>query len=342
MTDTQTPALTPENDVILQVKDLQVEYRTDDATIYAVNGVDLTVRRNMTVGLVGETGAGKTTTALSIMNLIPDQVGVITGGAIELEGKDVLSMDDSEMNAIRGKDVAMIFQDPMTALNPVFTVGDQIAETLMIHEHLDKKEALEKAGRMLETVGIPAERAKEYPSQFSGGMKQRVVIAIGLACNPKLLIADESTTALDVTIQAQVLEIMQDLKETYKMGLIMITHDLGIVAEICDEVAVMYAGRIVEYGTLEDVFEHTLHPYTEGLFNSLPNINDRRHQLTPIPGLMPDPSKLPEGCAFAPRCRYATDACRAKQPQKRWVSSTHYVACSAYDDPAFHIERKEG
>ena len=342
MTDTQTPALTPENDVILQVKDLQVEYRTDDATIYAGNGVDLTVRRNMTVGLVGETGAGKTTTALSIMNLIPDQVGVITGGAIELEGKDVLSMDDSEMNAIRGKDVAMIFQDPMTALNPVFTVGDQIAETLMIHEHLDKKEALEKAGRMLETVGIPAERAKEYPSQFSGGMKQRVVIAIGLACNPKLLIADEPTTALDVTIQAQVLEIMQDLKETYKMGLIMITHDLGIVAEICDEVAVMYAGRIVEYGTLEDVFEHTLHPYTEGLFNSLPNINDRRHQLTPIPGLMPDPSKLPEGCAFAPRCRYATDACRAKQPQKRWVSSTHYVACSAYDDPAFHIERKEG
>ena len=342
MTDTQTPALTPENDVILQVKDLQVEYRTDDATIYAVNGVDLTVRRNMTVGLVGETGAGKTTTALSIMNLIPDQVGVITGGAIELEGKDVLSMDDSEMNAIRGKDVAMIFQDPMTALNPVFTVGDQIAETLMIHEHLDKKESLEKAGRMLETVGIPAERAKEYPSQFSGGMKQRVVIAIGLACNPKLLIADEPTTALDVTIQAQVLEIMQDLKETYKMGLIMITHDLGIVAEICDEVAVMYAGRIVEYGTLEDVFEHTLHPYTEGLFNSLPNINDRRHQLTPIPGLMPDPSKLPEGCAFAPRCRYATDACRAKQPQKRWVSSTHYVACSAYDDPAFHIERKEG
>ena len=319
-----------------------MEYRTDDATIYAVNGVDLTVRRNMTVGLVGETGAGKTTTALSIMNLIPDQVGVITGGAIELEGKDVLSMDDSEMNAIRGKDVAMIFQDPMTALNPVFTVGDQIAETLMIHEHLDKKEALEKAGRMLETVGIPAERAKEYPSQFSGGMKQRVVIAIGLACNPKLLIADEPTTALDVTIQAQVLEIMQDLKETYKMGLIMITHDLGIVAEICDEVAVMYAGRIVEYGTLEDVFEHTLHPYTEGLFNSLPNINDRRHQLTPIPGLMPDPSKLPEGCAFAPRCRYATDACRAKQPQKRWVSSTHYVACSAYDDPAFHIERKEG
>ena len=342
MTDTQTPALTPENDVILQVKDLQVEYRTDDATIYAVNGVDLTVRRNMTVGLVGETGAGKTTTALSIMNLIPDQVGVITGGAIELEGKDVLSMDDSEMNAIRGKDVAMIFQDPMTALNPVFTVGDQIAETLMIHEHLDKKEALEKADRMLETVGIPAERAKEYPSQFSGGMKQRVVIAIGLACNPKLLIADEPTTALDVTIQAQVLEIMQDLKETYKMGLIMITHDLGIVAEICDEVAVMYAGRIVEYGTLEDVFEHTLHPYTEGRFKSLPDINDRRHQLTPIPGLMPDPSKLPEGCAFAPRCRYATDACRAKQPQKRWVSSTHYVACSAYDDPAFHIERKEG
>ena len=342
MTDKQTPAAMPKNDVILQVKDLQVEYRTDEATIYAVNGIDLQVRRNMTLGLVGETGAGKTTTALSIMNLIPDQVGVITGGSIELEGKDVLTLPDSDMNAIRGKDVAMIFQDPMTALNPVFTVGDQIAETLMIHEKLDKKEALEKAGQMLETVGIPAERAKEYPSQFSGGMKQRVVIAIGLACNPKLLIADEPTTALDVTIQAQVLEIMQNLKETYQMGLIMITHDLGIVAEICDEVAVMYAGRIVEYGTLEDVFEHTLHPYTEGLFNSLPNINDRRHKLTPIPGLMPDPSKLPQGCAFAPRCRYATEACRAEQPEKRWVSSTHYVACSAYNDPAFHIERKEG
>ena len=331
MTDTQTPALTPENDVILQVKDLQVEYRTDDATIYAVNGVDLTVRRNMTVGLVGETGAGKTTTALSIMNLIPDQVGVITGGAIELEGKDVLSMDDSEMNAIRGKDVAMIFQDPMTALNPVFTVGDQIAETLMIHEHLDKKEALEKAGRMLETVGIPAERAKEYPSQFSGGMKQRVVIAIGLACNPKLLIADEPTTALDVTIQAQVLEIMQDLKETYKMGLIMITHDLGIVAQTCDLVAVMYAGEIIEYGTVEQIFTGDKHhPYTVGLFNSIPNLELDERRLHPIDGMMPDPTNLPEGCAFSPRCPHATEHCRQCHPEQYDVNGLR-IRCFLYN-----------
>ena len=327
---------------LLEIKNLRIHYTTDESTVQAVNGIDLAIAPGEALGLVGETGAGKTTTALGILRLVPSPPGKIVEGEIRYQGEDLLKKSEHQMRTIRGNQISMIFQDPMTALNPVFTVGDQIAETLMIHEHLDKKEALEKAGRMLETVGIPAERAKEYPSQFSGGMKQRVVIAIGLACNPKLLIADEPTTALDVTIQAQVLEIMQDLKETYKMGLIMITHDLGIVAEICDEVAVMYAGRIVEYGTLEDVFEHTLHPYTEGLFNSLPNINDRRHQLTPIPGLMPDPSKLPEGCAFAPRCRYATDACRAKQPQKRWGSSTHYVACSAYDDPAFHIERKEG
>ncbi len=329
-----------QEDVVLQVEDLHVEYHTDDAIVYAVNGIDLAVRRNMTLGLVGETGAGKTTTALSIMNLIPDQVGIITGGTITLEGKKTLELSDEEMNCIRGKEVAMIFQDPMTALNPVTTVGDQIAEALMIHEGLDKAAAAEKAGKMLEVVGIPAERANEYPHQFSGGMKQRVVIAIGLSCNPKVLIADEPTTALDVTIQAQVLEIMQELKEKYQMSLIMITHDLGIVAEICDEVSVMYAGSIVEHGTLEDVFEKTLHPYTEGLFNSLPDINDRGRKLTPIPGLMPDPSNLPQGCAFAPRCRYATEACQQAVPKKRWVSDTHYVACTAYDDPAFHIERK--
>ena len=328
------------DDIVLQVEDLRVEYHTDESLVKAVNGIDLTVRRNQTLGLVGETGAGKTTTALSIMNLVPDQVGVIAGGSITLEGKKTLEMSDEEMNHIRGKDVAMIFQDPMTALNPVTTVGDQIAEALRIHEGLDKKAAAEKAGKMLEVVGIPAERANEYPHQFSGGMKQRVVIAIGLSCNPKLLIADEPTTALDVTIQAQVLEIMQELKEKYQMSMIMITHDLGIVAEICDEVSVMYAGRIVEHGTLEDVFEHTKHPYTEGLFNSLPDINDRTRKLTPIPGLMPDPANLPEGCAFAPRCRYATEACTKAVPQKRWISDTHYVACSAYDDPAFHIERK--
>ena len=243
------------------------------------------------------------------------------------------------MDEVRGKDVSMIFQDPMTALNPVFTVGEQIAESLQLHEGLDKNAAMERAKQMLELVGIPGERANEYPHQFSGGMKQRVVIAIALACNPKLLIADEPTTALDVTIQAQVLELMSELKEKYDTSMIMITHDLGIVAEVCDTVAVMYAGRIVEHGTLEDVFNHTLHPYTEGLFNSLPNIKNRTAMLKPIKGLMPDPTDLPKGCAFAPRCDYATPACFERQPELQQASPTHQFACLAYEQPGFHIKR---
>lgn len=327
-------------DIVLNIQNLKVEYHTDERTIYAVNGIDIAIPRNSTLGLVGETGAGKTTTAMSIMRLISDQFGVVNADAIELNGRNLLELKDKEMNQIRGKEVAMIFQDPMTALDPVYPVGEQIAEALVLHENLSKSEALEKAGDMLEVVGIPRTRAGEYPHQFSGGMKQRVVIAIALACNPELLIADEPTTALDVTIQAQVLETMQDLKEKCQMAMIMITHDLGIVAEVCDNVAVMYAGRIIEQGTLEDVFNHTLHPYTEGLFNSLPNINDRRQKLIPIPGLMPDPSIIPEGCPFAPRCRYATEACHARQPEKTWVSDTHFVECLRYEEPDFHIERK--
>ena len=229
----------------------------------------------------------------------------------------------------------------MTALNPVFTVGDQIAESLELHEKMNHEEALKKAGDMLEMVGIPRSREKEYPHQFSGGMKQRVVIAIALACNPKLLIADEPTTALDVTIQAQVLELMGDLKEKYDTSIIMITHDLGIVAEVCDEVAVMYAGRIVEQGTLEDVFNQTMHPYTEGLFNSLPNIKDRKAMLKPIHGLMPDPVSLPPGCAFAPRCNYATEACTQRIPELKDVSNTHKVACLGYEQKGFCIERRK-
>ena len=234
----------------------------------------------------------------------------------------------------------MIFQDPMTALNPVFTVGEQIAESIEIHEHLHKEQAMEKAGDMLEMVGIPRQRANEYPHQFSGGMKQRVVIAIALACNPKLLIADEPTTALDVTIQAQVLELMNELKEKYNTSMIMITHDLGIVAEVCDDVAVMYAGRIVEKGSLEEVYGQTRHPYTEGLFNSLPNIKDRKGMLKPIHGLMPDPTNLPKGCAFAPRCNYATEECTKGVPELHCVGGTHEVACRRYEsDPSFMIER---
>ena len=329
-----------EKDLILDVKNLVVRYETEDGIVKAVNGLNLQIERGKAIGLVGETGAGKTTTALSLLRLIPEPPGVEECDRMELNGLDMLSLSVKELETVRGKDISMIFQDPMTALNPVFTVGDQIAESIHIHEEVSYLEAQKLAVGMLELVGIPGERANEYPHQFSGGMMQRVVIAIALACHPKLLIADEPTTALDVTIQAQVLELMKDLRKQYKTSLIMITHDLGIVAEVCDEVAVMYSGNIVEQGTLEDIFNRTKHPYTEGLFNSLPNINDRRSMLTPIKGLMPDPTDLPIGCPFHPRCSYVDEGCT--QPQKiKKISETHYVRCSAYDRPGFHIDRKE-
>ena len=326
-----------EHDEVLRIEGLNVYYETDEGTAKAVNDLDLVVRRGKTVGLVGESGSGKTTTALSILRLVPDPPGVIESGKITLDGMDIFSLTEGEMDMVRGSRVSMIFQDPMTALNPLMTVGDQIAETLRIHEGLSKEEAEQKACEMLKMVGIPAERAKEYPHQFSGGMKQRVVIAIAFACQPKLLIADEPTTALDVTIQAQILREMQELKEQHDMSMIMITHDLGIVAQICDEVAVIYAGRIVEYGDIREVFKNTKHPYTKGLFDSLPRINDDRDMLVPIPGMMPDPMELPEGCSFAPRCKYATDKCRQKLPNKTHFGENHYVACCAYEDPDFTL-----
>ena len=326
-------------DLILDIKDLVIHYETDDGTVEAVNGLDIQLEYGMTLGLVGETGSGKTTTALSILRLVPDPPGVIKNGSITLDGKDILNLPQKDLESIRGNLVSMIFQDPMTSLNPVLTVGEQIAEVIGLHENISEKEAADKAGQMLEVVGIPKERYGEYPHQFSGGMKQRVVIAMALACNPKLLIADEPTTALDVTIQAQVLETMKELREKFGSAMIMITHDLGIIAEVCDEVSVVYAGQIVEHGTLEDVFERTLHPYTEGLFGSLPNIEERRHRLQPIPGLMPDPTDLPKGCCFAPRCKYCTEACTKARPEMKWVSDTHYVRCSRYDEPGFKIER---
>lgn len=328
------------NDLVLDIENLSVRFATEDGVVNAVNGLDLRIEKGKAIGLVGETGAGKTTTALSILRLVPDPPGVVDCDKLEVNGQDILSMSAKELEKVRGKEVSMIFQDPMTALNPVFTVGDQIAESISIHENISMVEAQKLAVGMLELVGIPGERAGDYPHQFSGGMKQRVVIAIALACHPQLLIADEPTTALDVTIQAQVLDLMKNLRKQYQTSLIMITHDLGIVAEICDEVAVMYAGNVVEQGTLEDVFNHTMHPYTEGLFNSLPNVNDRKSKLKPIPGLMPDPTALPEGCPFHPRCQYATEACKQVQ-EKRYVSGTHFIRCCAYDRPGFHIERKE-
>ncbi|MCQ2565635.1 MAG: ABC transporter ATP-binding protein [Clostridia bacterium] len=327
-------------DKVLDVKNLAVRFETEDGVVRAVNGLDLELGKGRSIGLVGETGAGKTTTALALLRLVPDPPGVVECEKLELDGKDILTMSAKELESVRGNDISMIFQDPMTALNPVFTVGEQIAESILLHENVTKVESMKRAMEMLELVGIPAERAYDYPHEFSGGMKQRVVIAIALACHPQLLIADEPTTALDVTIQAQVLDLMRRLREQYQTSLIMITHDLGIVAEVCDEVAVMYAGNIVEKGTLEDGFNHTKHPYTEGLFNSLPNINDRKAMLTPIKGLMPDPTHLPEGCPFEPRCPYAGEDC--KQPQSvRSFNETHTVRCSAYDRPGFHIERKE-
>ena len=330
-------------DLVLDIKDLVVHYETEDSDVHAVNGIDISIGKQRTLGLVGETGAGKTTTALSIMNLVPDPPGVIKSGSITLEGKDVLKMSDAELEAMRGNDVAMIFQDPMTALNPVMTVGEQIAESLELHQNLKPEEALEKAKEMLKLVGMAEARATDYPHQFSGGMKQRVVIAIALACSPKLLIADEPTTALDVTIQAQVLELMKDLINNRDMSMLMITHSLGIVAEICDDMAVMYAGRIVEKGTVDDVFNNMRHPYTEGLFNSLPNLKEQGEMLEPIKGLMPDPADLPPGCTFAPRCPYATEACSAAVPELQSVdgSSTHFVACHAYARPGFALRRNQ-
>jgi len=323
----------------LEIKDLAIRFDTDTSVVYAVNGVNLKLKRKSTLGLVGETGAGKTTTVLSLLNLVPDPPGVITGGEIYVNGRNVREMSGAELEAMRGKEISMIFQDPMTALNPVMTVGDQIAESIYLHEDVTKEESMELAKKMLETVGISGDRAGDYPHQFSGGMKQCGGIAIALACHPSILIADEPTTALDVTIQAQVLDMMRDLKEKYQTSMIMITHDLGIVAETCDEVAVMYAGRIVEQGTLDDIFNHTKHPYTEGLFNSLPNMNDKNAKLTPIKGLTPNPTIKYPGCVFAERCPYATEKCTATYPEEKWVTSTHMVACSAYEDPEFHIKR---
>ncbi len=312
---------------LLEIKDLEVKFHTMDAHISAVNGVSLTVDAGETLGLVGETGAGKTTTALSILNLIQSPPGKIENGEILFEGKDILKMSDEELHDIRGSAISMIFQDPMTALNPIFRVEDQIAEVIKIHEKLPKQQAVEKARTMLEFVGIPADRGVEYPHQFSGGMKQRVVIAMALACSPKLLIADEPTTALDVTIQAQVLDMMTDLKAKLDSAMILITHDLGVVAETCDKVAIMYAGEIMEYGTLEDIFEKTLHPYTEGLFNSLPSLESEVERLKPIVGLMPDPARLPEGCKFHPRCPYANERCAAEEPVLEELAPGHFCRC---------------
>lgn len=312
---------------LLDVCDLSVEYRTSDGTVKAVNGLDLRVGTGESVGLVGETGAGKTTTALTILRLLPPRVGFVTSGSLRFDGRELLELSSNEMQSIRGNQISMVFQNPMTSLNPVFTVGQQIQGVLMQHRHLSREEAKKKAGEMLEVVGIPGRRAGEYPHQFSGGMRQRVSIAIALSCNPRLLIADEPTTALDVTIQAQVLELMAELKSEFSTSLILITHDLGVVAENCERVAVMYAGTIVEGADVKDLFEMPLHPYTRGLFGSLPDLESPKSRLTPIPGSPPDPMGLPRGCPFEPRCVIKEPRCKAARPPLMEVSPGHTVAC---------------
>lgn len=310
---------------ILKIENLHVVYKTDESTVYAVNGVDLELFSGETLGLVGETGAGKTTTALSIMRLLPDKIGKVVQGSITLEGTDVLAATEADMRLLRGSTVSMIFQDPMTSLNPTITVGNQIGEVLYLHRpgisHADIEAGVDN---ILEMVGIPAGRKNDYPHQFSGGMKQRIVIAIALACEPKLLLADEPTTALDVTIQAQVLEMMNELKDKLDTSMILITHDLGVVAQTCDKVAIMYAGEIVEYGTAEDVFNgKNKHPYTKGLFGSIPDLTKKAYRLSPIEGLMPDPTDLPAGCKFHDRCPYCMDICRTQDaPAMREGSHT--------------------
>lgn len=312
---------------ILKINNLKIQYCTDDSVVYAVNGVSLELERGESLGLVGETGAGKTTTALGIMNLLPDPQGKYTEGEIIFNGEDIIKQDIHTMRKIRGKKISMIFQDPMTSLNPIIKIGDQVSEVIRLHEKISRAEATIKSKQMLELVGIPSERYSDYPHQFSGGMKQRVVIAIALACNPELLIADEPTTALDVTIQAQVLELMEKLKKEFNTSQIMITHDLGVVAEMCDKVAIMYCGEIVEYGTLRDIYKGAQHPYTIGLFESIPDLDTKVTRLKPIPGLVPDPSALPPACKFANRCSKVTKECTKTEPSIINVSGIHTVKC---------------
>ena len=314
--------------ILLNIKDLHVEYHTMDGKAKALNGVNLTIEKGEAIGLVGETGAGKTTLALSILGLLSKEVAKVPKGEIWFDGKNLQDKKNKKLlQKIRGNRISMIFQNPLTSLNPVFTVGEQIAMVFRQHEHLSKKEAWEKAGEMLKVVGIPSYRLKEYPHQFSGGMRQRVGIASSLVCKPDLLIADEPTTALDVTIQAQVLELMKDLQKQYNMSLMMITHNLGIVAELCEKVAVMYAGRIIEYGPVEKVFKNPCHPYTVGLIGALPDIKVKKDRLQPIEGFMSDPMNLPEGCRFNPRCAKCMEQCRAEEPPMIEVEEGHFVAC---------------
>lgn len=317
---------------LLEIKDLTLKFSTFDGDVTALNKISFNVFKGESFGIVGESGCGKSVTALSIMGLIPNPPGKIVGGEINFLGKNLLNCSNEEIRLIRGNDISMIFQEPMTSLNPIITCGFQIAETLMIHEGFSKKNAMEKAVELLRSVviALPEQRVKEYPHQFSGGMKQRVMIAMALACKPKLLIADEPTTSLDVTIQAQIINLMKSLKNEYGTGIIMITHDLSLVAEMCKRIIVMYAGQVIEEGLITEIFDNTLHPYTIGLLKSIPKITPQKEKLCAIKGMVPPLNKLPIGCSFYPRCTNAVDICKNKKPELLHIEGKHYVRCWQY------------
>lgn len=315
------------DNTLLKIEDLVVHYEMDYGIVEAVNGISFELKKGEALGLVGETGAGKTTVALSIMGLLQKPQSNIIRGSILFEGEDLLKKKERQLKKIRGEKISMIFQDPMTALNPVLPVGEQISEVIRLHEKISRADAQKRSQELLEMVGIPKDRHKEYPHQFSGGMKQRVVIAIALACSPEMMIADEPTTALDVTIQAQVLELIRKLQKEKEMSMIMITHDFGIVAEICDKCSVMYAGEIVEFGSVDQILDSPIHPYTRGLIASLPDLDTKVRRLKVIPGMMSNPMDLPTYCSFADRCSECGERCREEDPILREVEEGHFVKC---------------
>ncbi len=317
-------------EVLLRVKDLKTYFYTQDGVVKAVDGISFELARGETLGIVGESGSGKSVTALSILKLIPDPPGKIVSGEIYLDGMDIVALKEKEMQQVRGNEIAMIFQDPMTSLNPVFTIGNQIMETIMLHQRLNKKVAREKTVELLRSVGIPnpEQRIDGYPHQFSGGMRQRAMIAMALSCNPKILIADEPTTALDVTIQAQILQLMNEIKERTNSSIIIITHDLGVIAEMADNIIIMYGGMVVEYSDVNTIFYNSHHPYTWGLLRSIPRLDEvKRERLIPIPGIPPSLIHVPPGCPFSPRCRYAKDICFKVTPELKNIGRFHKVAC---------------
>ncbi|WCK53479.1 ABC transporter ATP-binding protein [Aneurinibacillus sp. Ricciae_BoGa-3] len=324
---------------LLAINNLKTHFFTSDGVVKSVDGVDLTVYRGETVGIVGESGCGKSVTALSVMRLIPNPPGKIVDGSIQFEDKDLVKVAEKRMRAIRGNEIAMIFQDPMSSLNPVYTVGMQIAETVRLHKGLGKKKALERAVELLRQVGIPrAEQiADEYPHRLSGGMRQRVMIAMAMACNPKLLIADEPTTALDVTIQAQILDLMLALKKEHGTAILMITHDLGVVAEMCDRVVVMYGGKVVEEADVSTLFERPSHPYTQGLLRSIPSLDQDKEWLDSIPGNVPIPSEMPQGCKFAPRCPHAMQRCVLEEPPLYQLAGGQKSRCFLAAEEVDHV-----